>query len=653
MKKRIAILFYLIVHFSTCFGSNLDSLLRVLKTQNEDTNKVRTLLYLQDVYSQINVDTASMYMRQAEKLNTKLLPNRFESVINVCFIEHYFFRSDYQNAIAYALKNVALARKSKDDNLLARAYNNVTVVYSRFGQYKLALEYGQKALDLTEKISDTINLSFRLATMCNLYNDINQHRKAIEFGLKGIELAKRYNNTYALLLNMNNTAVSYSSLYMLDSAIYYYDQQIKIGKEKDHHLNVVMGNVNIILSMYKKGDLKSMLPRVHDMNKSIAEFGIDEDKGMIAYQQLSNACYQICTNNFDEAEKYIMDGIAIAKQDSNVDAIMSLYELYSKLYYLKGDIKNGELYFYKSDSIQEAVFSDELKQFALDLETKYETQKKENEILKQEQQIKKRNTWLTILAIILTASLLLFYFFSKYQKNKNLLLENEKKNQQQKIIALEKEKQLQATESILKGQEDERSRIAKDLHDGLGGLLSGVKYSLNNMKENVFLSSENATSFERTVDMLDSGIQELRRVAHNMMPENLIKFGLDTALKDYCTSISNTGKLNINYSSFGMNNYNTETNVSITVYRVIQELINNSMKHAEATQSIVQIANENNILHITVEDNGKGFDVQNINNFKGAGWTNIQNRITYLKGKIHVDSNEKNGTSVIIEIPLA
>lgn len=98
---------------------------------------------------------------------------------------------------------------------MARAYNNVTVVYSRFGQYKLALEYGQKALDLTEKISDTINLSFRLATMCNLYNDINQHRKAIEFGLKGIELAKRYNNTYALLLNMNNTAV-YSSLYMLD-----------------------------------------------------------------------------------------------------------------------------------------------------------------------------------------------------------------------------------------------------------------------------------------------------------------------------------------------------------------------------------------------------------------------------------------------------
>ncbi|MBK6273908.1 MAG: sensor histidine kinase [Saprospirales bacterium] len=247
---------------------------------------------------------------------------------------------------------------------------------------------------------------------------------------------------------------------------------------------------------------------------------------------------------------------------------------------------------------------------------------------------------------------LLSFLFYRYFKQRNTILENEKTIQQQKIIDLEKEKQLQATESILKGQEEERSRIAKDLHDGLGGLLSGVKYSLNNMKENVILSSENATSFERTVDMLDSGIQELRRVAHNMMPENLIKFGLDTALKDYCTSISNTGKLNINYSSFGMNNFNTETNVSITVYRVIQELINNSMKHANATESIVQLVNENNILHITVEDNGKGFDVKNINNFKGAGWTNIQNRITYLKGKINVDSSEQNGTSITIEIPI-
>ncbi|HND82886.1 MAG TPA: ATP-binding protein, partial [Chitinophagales bacterium] len=182
--------------------------------------------------------------------------------------------------------------------------------------------------------------------------------------------------------------------------------------------------------------------------------------------------------------------------------------------------------------------------------------------------------------------------------------------------------------------------------------LSSVKYSLNDMKENVILSADNAVSFTRSIDMLDSGIQELRRIAHNMMPENLMKFGLDKALADYCQSISKTNIVEISYNSFQLEDYIENSNVSITVYRVIQELINNTIKHANATQIIVQVFKENNILNITVEDNGKGFDVNNISNFKGAGWTNIQNRINYLKGKIQVDSAPTEGTSVNIEIPL-
>lgn len=651
MKKSFLV--YCALCLSICSYSNtIDSLLRVLKTQKEDTNKVRTLLFLQEEYSQISLDSAAIYMHKAEQLNRKFIPNRFEGIINVCFIEYYYYKADYKNAILYAFKNVELAKRNKDDKLLARSYNNVTAVYNRFGQYKSALEYAQITLDLTEKINDTFNLPFRLANICRIYSDVNQYRKAIYFGLKGIMLAKRYNNTSGLLLNMNNVAVAYSGLYMVDSAIYYYDQQIKIGKKENLSLHVIMGNINIIMALYKKGNPSSMKERINETNKYITGFGIGDDNEMIAYLHVANACNEICSNNLDKAEKYILDGIKIAEKDSNVDATMSLYDLYSKLFYLKGNIKQGELYYYKFDSIREAIFSDELKQYALDIETKYETQKKENEILKQEQQIKKRNTWLAILGVILTASLLLFYFINKYQKNKNLLLENEKKNQQQKIIELEREKQLQATNAILKGQEEERSRIAKDLHDGLGGLLSGVKYSLNTMKENVILSSENALSFERTVDMLDSGIQELRRVAHNMMPENLIKFGLDTALRDFCNSITNTGKLKVIYNSFDMQNYQADNNVNITVYRIIQELINNTMKHASASECIVQLNSNENTLYVTVEDNGNGFDYNSLNVNKGAGWTNINNRITFLKGKIKVESSKEIGTSVNIEIPI-
>ncbi|HRB69524.1 MAG TPA: sensor histidine kinase, partial [Chitinophagales bacterium] len=241
----------------------------------------------------------------------------------------------------------------------------------------------------------------------------------------------------------------------------------------------------------------------------------------------------------------------------------------------------------------------------------------------------------------------------RYIKQKNKILEKEKIIHQKKIIELEKEKQLQATEAILKGQENERSRIAKDLHDGLGGLLSSVKYSLNDMKENVILSADNAASFTRSIDMLDSGIQELRRIAHNMMPESLVKFGLDAALNDYCNAITKTNVLHIQYSSLQMETYSSDINVSITIYRIIQELINNTIKHAKASEVIVQLSKDENFLHITVEDNGIGFNSGDLNNFKGAGWTNIQNRINYLKGRLDLDSNINEGTSVNIEIPLA
>src|SRR6185436_16432928 len=123
--------------------------------------------------------------------------------------------------------------------------------------------------------------------------------------------------------------------------------------------------------------------------------------------------------------------------------------------------------------------------------------------------------------------------------------------QQQRISELEKDRQLVAVDSMLKGQEEERSRLAKDLHDALGGLLSGVKFSLSNMKDNLIITPDNMTVFERSLDMIDTSIKELRRVAHNMMPEMLVKFGLDEALKEYCNSINATKLLTVNYQSFG------------------------------------------------------------------------------------------------------
>jgi two-component system, NarL family, sensor kinase len=278
-----------------------------------------------------------------------------------------------------------------------------------------------------------------------------------------------------------------------------------------------------------------------------------------------------------------------------------------------------------------------------DLEAKYLAQKKELDMLSQQKIIKQKN----ILNYLLASGLLLLLgiitsLYFNYRSKQKLQLQH--------IIKLETQQQLTATEAVLKGEEQERTRLAKDLHDGLGGMLSGIKYSFNTMKGNMVMTNDNAQAFERSMDMLDSSIKEMRRVAHNMMPEALVRFGLDTALKDFCNEIQQSGALHISYQSIGLENVIIDQTISITIYRIVQELINNTMKHAVAKNAIVQITKSDNQLSVTVEDDGKGFDTAIINNPVGMGWSNITNRVEFLKGKLDIDSQRGKGTSVHIEI---
>lgn len=216
---------------------------------------------------------------------------------------------------------------------------------------------------------------------------------------------------------------------------------------------------------------------------------------------------------------------------------------------------------------------------------------------------------------------------------------------------LQKDKQRIIFESILKGQEEERSRLAEDLHDGLGGMLHCVKYSLLKMKGTRGITADNNSVLERSLLMLDYSITELRRMAHNMMPVSLARFGLDEALKDYCDSINNSDILKVKYQSFHLNK-RFDNNSEVNIYRIIQELLNNTVKHAKASEALVQLLRAENRLNITVEDNGKGFDYNNLCNKKGTGLLNIRNRVALLKGKIDFQSEQEKGTSVFIEFDI-
>ena len=192
------------------------------------------------------------------------------------------------------------------------------------------------------------------------------------------------------------------------------------------------------------------------------------------------------------------------------------------------------------------------------------------------------------------------------------------------------------------------------LFDGLGGKLPGINYSFTTMKGNLLLTAEFAQAFERSIDMLDNSIKEMRRVAYNMMPEALVKFGLDTALQDLCNDSNQTGALRVNYQSFGLADVSIEQTTAIAIYRIVQELINYtinySIKQATVANATVQLSYADSKISIKVEVDGKGFDINSLQNVKGIGWSTIQNRVEFLEGTIDVKAEASKGTLVHIEI---
>ena len=194
---------------------------------------------------------------------------------------------------------------------------------------------------------------------------------------------------------------------------------------------------------------------------------------------------------------------------------------------------------------------------------------------------------------------------------------------------------------MIEGEEKERFRIAKELHDGVNGDLSAIKFKLSTLLE------MNNTVIKEAITMIDNSCNQVRAISHNLVPPSLENFNLLEAIEEYCEKSDASHSQNITFQHLG-EKVNISKKEEINIFRIIQELVTNSIKHANATEINVQISCRNKIMQITVEDNGKGFNIDTIEN-KGIGLKNIQSRVDYLHANLDVLSNKK-GTSTTIEI---
>lgn len=200
--------------------------------------------------------------------------------------------------------------------------------------------------------------------------------------------------------------------------------------------------------------------------------------------------------------------------------------------------------------------------------------------------------------------------------------------------------------------EQERTKMARELHDGLGSMLSGIKHSFAAMNKEFSLTEKQQTLFHANLDKLNESIVELRNISHNMASDALLKYGIENSLRDYCNNTSAASGISITYTTLNTEKLKLGEERSFHVFRVMQELLQNIIKHSAATQVLVQLSCNNNLLYIAVEDDGKGFDIQEAKKQKSMGLKNIESRIKLLKGHLDYQTSPGEGTSVLISIPV-
>jgi len=632
-----------------------DSLWSLYKISKPDTNLVLLYIQLGQQYENNKPDSAIILYEAALRLSEKLnyVPGIIKYYTNVTYV--YNLQGRLDTSLVLNLKSVEVASRFGNPERIGACLNNVGATYMSMKNYEKAIEYFLKAIDIYEKLNLESRLSPLYANLTITYQQIGQYDKALTYGEKSLTLARKVNNSSDVITALINLSTAHNSTGQLAKSISVLKEARELAKQTNHDYAILVSSLNLLDVYLRMTDFQKLKLLGEEALQLATKLG---ERESIAIALRSLSFYYFNTNQPEKAEEYASRSLDVAIANDLTEHTAKAYASLANISIAKGDFKKNKLYELKSDSIENTLFNKSIAGNIHELEVKYQSEKKAQQIKQLQQEaaikdlsIRENRLVITFLLVGLVLILVAIFFGMRYNRQKKLILEKENSLNQSRILQLEKEKQLSASEAVLKGQEEERTRLAKDLHDGLGGLLSGVKFSLTNMKSNVVLDAENILVFGRSLDMLDHSISELRRVAHNMMPEVLVKFGLTKALESYCDSLRESKIFQIDFQSIDMEP-RLSSNTEIFLYRIIQELLNNVVKHAKANQVLVQLARHGHEVNIIVEDDGVGFDKSILETSKGAGWSNIRSRVEYLKGKLDVQSATGQGTSVHLTIPV-
>jgi two-component system, NarL family, sensor kinase len=554
---------------------------------------------------------------------------------SVRLVGHAYSSLDKIDEIIHFLEPVLKKYEGKNNWLEAFGNHRIASAYLDQGNFDICMKHALVAKKLFEQLNDFGNLANTTNLIGKVYLRQNNYKQALQYideaiGYAAIEPKKNF------LANIySSKAIVLAEHNELDSACSYFEKTVALREELKDSVTLA----------WDYNDLASMYIYMNQIDKSIAYFekakklfnlygnkdGLSTLHSNLGELYLTKKDYPKVKLNLDLAASFI---------DKNQDA-----ELYHNL------LRNYFSYYRHSGQPQLAnVFADSLIQFkdslanknmdktVAEMNVKYESEKKALNILALKKE--KKLMWFVYLALLTT---LVFVAFAIYNR-----LKRKKEKEMSQLIIQEKEER---TRSIIEAEEIERVRIARELHDGVGQTMVAASMNLEAMKnENAYKLEENR-NYNTSLHLVKESITELRAISHSMIPGALLKNGLNSALYDFVSNIKQSNKLNIQLDVSGIEQ-RLPISVESTIYRMIQEIISNVLKHANATEVSISLVKEATHLELLITDNGKGFNIEDAKQKDGIGLKNIMSRVEYLKGNIDINSSPQHGTSILIEVPV-
>lgn len=550
-----------------------------------------------------------------------------------------YLRINLDTCEQFATEAINLAKKFNNKVIESESYALLGAAKKYRGKFEESITYHLKALTLKETIpNDPYGMSITLNDLGILYKNLHRYNEAINYYRRSLFFSTKANNTRSIALTTSNIGTIFSETNKYDSAKYYYETALPIAKKSgdSNAIATVLSNLGEVYGNVKQYDLSlSYMYQCLPIDKALDDkYGIVTDYLNIAGTLMKLRKFAIAKPYLDSANKLsVEEGLV----QQHLNALNSLSTYYTAI----NDMENADIYTTQLELLRDSLLNQETQDNISEINTKYETSKKEGEILKQRLQISQRNYMIGgILGVLILGSLL---GFSYYRRNK---LKQEKKLQQEVI----KQQDL-STKAVIVAEENERKRIAADLHDGVGQILSAAKMNLSAFENEIPFSNENQKiAFEKVIHLVDESCKEIRSVSHQMMPNALLKSGLASAVKEFLDKLDSR-ILKVNLHTEGLNE-RIDSNIETVLYRVIQECVNNVIKHSGANMLDISLIKDSDGIAVTIEDNGKGFDTNDKLKFEGIGLKNIATRIGYLKGTVDFDSKLGNGTLVAIHVPV-